>query len=54
MEMIGQAHVNDANGASIAWGGMGAGDPLVLIHGFHQSHRTLRRVAPGSPKAFTS
>jgi hypothetical protein len=27
MEMISQAHVSDANGTSIAWGEMGAGDP---------------------------
>ncbi len=46
MEMIGQAHATDANGTSIAWGEMGAGEPLVLIHGFQQSHRTWRRVAP--------
>ncbi len=44
--MIGQAHVSDANGTSIAWGETGAGDPLVLIHGFQQSHRSWRRVAP--------
>ena len=46
IEMIGRAHVIDANGTSIAWGEMGAGAPLVLIHGFQQSHRTWRRVAP--------
>ena len=46
MEMIGQAHVSTANGVSIAWAEMGAGVPLVLIHGFQESHRTWRRIAP--------
>ena len=46
MEMVGRAHVEEANGTTIAWGEMGAGEPLVLIHGFQQSHRTWRRVAP--------
>jgi pimeloyl-ACP methyl ester carboxylesterase len=53
MAMIGQAHVTDANGTSIAWGEMGAGDPLVLIHGFQQSHRTWRRVAPLLAESFS-
>jgi len=46
MEMIGQAHATGANGTSIAWSEMGEGEPLVLLHGFQQSHRTWRRVAP--------
>jgi pimeloyl-ACP methyl ester carboxylesterase len=46
VEMIGRAHADEANGTTIAWSEMGAGDPLVLIHGFQQSHRTWRRVAP--------
>jgi pimeloyl-ACP methyl ester carboxylesterase len=45
-EMIGRGHADEANGTTIAWSEMGAGDPLVLIHGFQQSHRTWRRVAP--------
>ena len=52
MEMIGQAHVSDAGGTSIAWSEMGAGDPLVLIHGFQQSHRNWRRVAPRLAEGF--
>ena len=52
MEMIGNAHAVDANGTTIAWGEMGTGDPLVLIHGFQQSHRTWRRVAPLLAKDF--
>jgi pimeloyl-ACP methyl ester carboxylesterase len=46
MEMIGRTHVDEANGTAIAWGEVGEGEPLVLIHGFQQSHRTWRRVAP--------
>jgi pimeloyl-ACP methyl ester carboxylesterase len=46
MEMIGRAHVSTANGTSIAWGELGRGAPLVLIHGFQQSHRSWRRIAP--------
>lgn len=46
MDMVGTAHVADANRTAIAWGEMGTGDPLVLLHGFQQSHRTWRRVAP--------
>ena len=46
MEMIGRAHVSTANGTSIAWGELGEGAPLVLIHGFQQSHRSWRRIAP--------
>jgi len=52
MEMIGQAHVSDADGTAIAWGEMGAGDPLVLLHGFQQSHRTWRRAAPPLAESF--
>jgi pimeloyl-ACP methyl ester carboxylesterase len=50
--MIGQAHTSEANGTSIAWSEMGSGDPLVLIHGFQQSHRTWRRVAPQLAEGF--
>jgi pimeloyl-ACP methyl ester carboxylesterase len=52
MEMIGEGHASDAGGTSIAWSEMGAGDPLVLIHGFQQSHRTWRRVAPRLAERF--
>lgn len=50
--MIGQAHETDADGTSIAWGEMGAGYPLVLLHGFQESHRTWRRVAPSLAASF--
>lgn len=46
MEMIGQAHKTEANGTMIAWSEMGEGAPLLLIHGFQDSHRTWSRVAP--------
>ncbi len=45
-EMVGRAHTDEANGTTIAWSELGSGEPLVLIHGFQQSHRTWRRVAP--------
>jgi pimeloyl-ACP methyl ester carboxylesterase len=50
--MIGRAHRNIADSTPIAWSEMGEGDPLVLIHGFQQSHRTWRRVAPELAKDF--
>jgi pimeloyl-ACP methyl ester carboxylesterase len=40
MKMIGQAHETVVEGTSIAWGEMGEGDPLVLLHGGWDSHRT--------------
>ncbi len=39
-------HNTDVDGVSIAWGEMGSGYPLVLLHGLYDSHRTWRRVAP--------
>jgi len=44
--MIGTGHETAANGTTIAWGELGSGDPLVMLHGFTDSHRTWRRVAP--------
>jgi pimeloyl-ACP methyl ester carboxylesterase len=52
MTMIGRAHEDEANGTTIAWSEMGAGPPLVLVHGFQQSHRTWRRVAPLLAESF--
>jgi pimeloyl-ACP methyl ester carboxylesterase len=46
MEMIGQAHQTTVMDTMIAWGELGAGEPLVLLHGITDSHRTWRRVAP--------
>jgi pimeloyl-ACP methyl ester carboxylesterase len=33
-------------GTTLAWTEIGAGPPLVLLHGLGDSHRTWRRVAP--------
>ena len=34
------------NGQSVAWGCIGQGDPVVLIHGFPWSSQAWRRIAP--------
>lgn len=34
------------NGQSVAWGSIGAGDPIVLIHGFPWSAQAWRAIAP--------
>lgn len=44
--MIGERHETAVLGTTIAWGGMGNGPPLVLLHGLQDSHRTWRRTAP--------
>ncbi len=44
--MIGHARETSAGGTRIAWGELGAGPPLVLLHGLHDSHRCWRRIAP--------
>lgn len=44
--MIGTPHKTDVNGVSIAWSEMGSGPPLVLIHGFQDTHRVWTKVAP--------
>ncbi len=46
MEMIGQAHETAVQATTIAWGELGEGPPLVLLHGLMDTHRTWRRVAP--------
>ncbi|MDO9263179.1 MAG: alpha/beta fold hydrolase, partial [Desulfosalsimonadaceae bacterium] len=46
MEMIGQPHKTTVYGTSIAWSEMGSGPPLVLIHGFQDTHRVWAKVAP--------
>ncbi|RJO63285.1 MAG: alpha/beta fold hydrolase [Myxococcales bacterium] len=45
MDMIGTGHETAIQDTSIAWGEMGSGYPLVLLHGLYDSHRTWRRVA---------
>ena len=39
-------HRYDHRGQSIAWGVMGAGDPIILVHGFPWSAQAWRRIAP--------
>lgn len=46
IEMIGQPHKTIVDGTSIAWSEMGSGPPLVLIHGFQDTHRIWGKVAP--------
>jgi len=46
MEMIGHGHEVTVDGTRIAWGELGDGPPLILLHGLRDSHRTWRRVAP--------
>jgi pimeloyl-ACP methyl ester carboxylesterase len=46
VEMIGKAHETSVQDTTIAWGEMGEGPPLVLLHGIFDSHRTWRRAAP--------
>jgi len=45
-EMVGRGHETEVFDTSITWGEMGEGEPLVLLHGIQDSHRTWRRVAP--------
>lgn len=44
--MIGKPHKTIVNGISIAWSEIGSGPPLVLIHGFQDTHRVWAKVAP--------
>ncbi len=46
MDPIGHGYVRRIGETAIAWWELGVGDPLILIHGVGDSHRTWRRVAP--------
>jgi pimeloyl-ACP methyl ester carboxylesterase len=46
MEMIGHTNKIDLEETSLAWGELGKGPPLVLLHGLMDTHRTWRRAAP--------
>ncbi len=43
--MIGRPRKTAVQETTIAWGEMGDGPPLVLLHGLMDTHRTWRRVA---------
>ncbi|MBK7579950.1 MAG: alpha/beta fold hydrolase [Myxococcales bacterium] len=44
--MLGVARTTNVGGTSIAWGELGSGPPLLMLHGLGDSHRTWRRVVP--------
>jgi pimeloyl-ACP methyl ester carboxylesterase len=44
--MLGAPRRTLVQGTVLAWTELGAGPPLVLLHGLGDSHRTWRRVAP--------
>lgn len=52
MDTLGTAHQIKVDGTSIAWSEMGAGFPVVLLHGLGDSHRTWRRTAPRLARMF--
>jgi pimeloyl-ACP methyl ester carboxylesterase len=52
MNTIGETHRTKVDGTSIAWSEMGAGYPVVLLHGVADSHRTWRRTAPWLSRTF--
>lgn len=46
VDVVGQGHQTAVLDTRITWGEMGAGEPLVLLHGIQDWHRTWRRAAP--------
>jgi pimeloyl-ACP methyl ester carboxylesterase len=46
LQMIGRAHETIVGDTPVAWGELGSGPPLVLLHGIMDSHRVWRRAAP--------
>lgn len=50
--MIGSPQLTTANGTTVAWCELGAGQPLILLHGLAESHRTWRLVAPRLASGF--
>ena len=44
--MIGRADETSVDGVPLVWCELGAGPPLILLHGLMDSHRTWRRTAP--------
>ena len=45
-ESFGRPHSTKLNGLRLFWVEAGAGEPLILLHGLGDSHRTWRRLAP--------
>ena len=45
VQMLGTPHETAVGGTTVAWGELGDGPPLVLLHGLMDTHRTWRRVA---------
>lgn len=43
---IGQPHLSQVGSTEVYWIELGNGEPLVLLHGIGDSHRTWRRLAP--------
>jgi len=39
------------NGQKVAWGSLGEGDPVILVHGFPWSAQAWRRIAPWLAKS---
>ena len=39
-------HSFDFHGQSVAWGAMGEGDPIIMIHGFPWSAQSWRKIVP--------
>ena len=46
VEMLGKPRITNLDAGPIAWTEVGAGPPLVMLHGLGDSHRTWRRVLP--------
>lgn len=46
METMGRTRESSVGGTTIVWAELGSGEPLVLLHGLMDSHRTWRRTAP--------
>lgn len=44
--MLGPTHRTDIRGTTVAWTEMGEGEPLILLHGLGDSHRSWRSAAP--------
>ncbi|MDQ3031001.1 MAG: alpha/beta fold hydrolase [Myxococcota bacterium] len=48
--MLGRAGVVDVGGCEVAFGELGEGPPIVMLHGLGDTHHTFRRIAPALAK----